>query len=60
MKKFGMPIMTIQKLEPEKIMTTSNCWESFDCKECYCMGVQCESGYECTGLVCPCLSALHW
>lgn len=60
MKKFSTPKMSVQRLEKEEIMRTSNCWESFDCKECYCKAVGCDSGYVCTGLVCPCLSALNW
>ena len=57
MKRFDVPVMKIQKLESEEIMRTSTgCFESFACKECYCGIVQCGGSYECSGLVCPSLS----
>lgn len=58
MKKFEIPMMRVQRLEPENIMRTSNCFESFDCKECYCRAVQCGGTFVCDGLVCPCLYVL--
>lgn len=60
MKKFSAPEMEIKKLEVEEIIRTSgDCWESFDCKDCYGEIIVCPSGFECTKLDCPCLGALH-
>lgn len=57
MKTFGRPVMTVQKLEQESILNTSNpCFETFACKDCYCELVQCPDGYTCVGLDCPTLS----
>lgn len=58
MKEFKEPKMLIQKLEREEFIMTSGCWEAFDCKKCYNDAVICGE-YECTGLVCNCLGALH-
>ncbi len=57
MKKFEVPMMSIQKLDSENIIRTSgNCFETFACTECYCELVQCGGTYECTGLRCNTLS----
>lgn len=57
MKKFGVPTISIQKLEPEDILTASSCFvEALACTACYCTIVQCPTGYECTGLVCEVLN----
>ena len=56
MKKFATPTMTIQKLDPERVMTDSACFETFACTECYCSLVQCPDTYSCKGLVCDSLS----
>ena len=52
MKKFEMPTMSIQRLEPEDIIRTSGCFEAYDCLECYCAAVTCEGDYSCTGFKC--------
>ena len=58
-KNFEVPKMMVLKLDAENIIQTSpGCWESFDCKECYNEAAVCSS-FTCTGLVCPCLGALH-
>ena len=59
MRRFEAPKMTVQKLEPEKIIRSSGCWESFDCKSCYADVVICTGGFQCTGLDCPCLGSLN-
>lgn len=55
MKKFETPEMIVQKFEPEIIIegSSSSCFETFECKDCYCGLVQCPTGYSCKGLVCP-------
>ena len=54
MKLFEAPMMMVQKLDIEEIMVTSTlCFESFQCKECYCTAVTCSGTYTCDGLVCP-------
>ena len=54
MKLFEAPMMMVQKLDLEEIMVTSTlCFESFQCKECYCTAVTCSGTYTCDGLVCP-------
>ena len=59
MKKFMAPVMTVQRLEIEEIVTQSGCWEAYDCEECYNDAVICGPGYNCSGLVCGCLGSLH-
>lgn len=59
MKKFTRPMMVVQKLMEERIITESKCWESFDCEKCYGDVVICDGAFECTGLVCSCLGTLH-
>ena len=56
MKRFTVPTLSVQKIDPEEVMRTSLCFESFACKECYCGMVQCGGTYTCKGLVCPSLS----
>ena len=57
MKNFEAPEMQVQKLEGEGVIATStSCFETFACTECYCGIVQCSGTYECRGLVCPNLS----
>lgn len=53
MKMFNMPEMNVQRLEAENVMSTSSCFEAFECKSCYCSAVTCQEGYVCTGLSCP-------
>ena len=57
MKKFKAPIISVLKLDSDSVMTTSACFETFACTECYCSIVQCgNDSYSCTGLVCGTLS----
>ena len=53
MRKFEAPNMKIQKLENEDFIRTSSCYQSHDCEGCYCGIVICNSGYDCTSLICP-------
>ena len=53
MKVFEKPVMDVQRLDAEEIMSTSVCFEAFECKSCYCSAVTCDPVYTCTGLSCP-------
>ena len=53
MKMFENPTMSVVRLEAEDVMRTSSCFETFECKECYCSAVTCDGIYTCAGLVCP-------
>ena len=53
MKKFVRPEINIQRLEKENVMSTSSCFEAFECKKCYCSAVTCDPVYDCSGLSCP-------
>ena len=57
MKTFEKPTISIQRLEPEGVMTASACFvEALACTACYCSVVQCPNGYTCTGLECAILN----
>ena len=56
MKKFENPTISIQKFEPEEVMTSSCAVEALACTACYCELVQCPNGYTCVGLECATLS----
>ena len=54
MKRFTAPMMEIQRLEPEDVLTSSDCTiESLGCTTCYCALVTCPSGYHCDSNTCP-------
>ena len=54
MKRFTAPMMEIQRLEPEDVLTGSDCTiESLGCTTCYCALVTCPSGYYCASNTCP-------
>lgn len=57
MREFKTPVLSVQRLDPETIIegNSSSCFETFDCKECYCTAVQCDPVWTCKGLVCPSL-----
>lgn len=56
MKRFDTPVMSVQKLSTETIITGSSCLvEVQACLDCYCVGVTCDSSYVCTSQVCPTL-----
>ena len=59
MKKFEVPMMSIQRLGTEEIIRTSGCQvEVQACVSCYCTEVTCDSGYVCTSEVCPTLDLI--
>lgn len=42
MRKFEMPIMEIQRLASEDVLTSSDCRvEALGCTSCYCVAVDC-------------------
>lgn len=43
MKRFGIPMMDVQRLEAENVITTSGCnVEALNCADdCYCVSVTC-------------------
>ena len=51
-KKFGVPMMVLQKLETEEFMRTSGCYQMYECEDCYCAVVFCDDAFSCTGLKC--------
>ena len=55
MKKFNVPVMDVQKLDPEGVIATSSCevCNTVGCIACYCGVVDCETGYTCDSRVCP-------
>lgn len=55
MKNFEVPVMNIQRLDPEEAIATSTCFEIFACEDCYCTSVTCDDGYVCEGLKCSTL-----
>lgn len=58
-KRFEEPKMALVRLDGENVIrTSSGCYESFDCQDCYMEAGVCTK-YNCTGLKCPCLGALH-
>lgn len=53
MKKFANPVISIQKLNMEEILSSSECWvEAQACLACYMTAGTCPS-VSCDGLVCP-------
>ena len=57
MKKFEIPMMDIQRFDAEEAISTSTCYQSFACKDCYCTAVGCSWPYECNSLNCPTLGS---
>ncbi len=58
MKEFKAPTMNVQKLEQEEIVSSSSCFETFACVDCYCTAVTCDDAYVCDGLKCPILDTI--
>ncbi len=54
MKKFEIPMIHVQRLEADYIITGSECMVEADaCLKCYCSGVTCDGTYTCDGFLCP-------
>ena len=60
MKDFTAPMMSVQRLEQEGIIATSNgCQvEVLACEDCYCTSVTCDGTYVCDAQRCPTLDSL--
>lgn len=57
MKKFVTPVMNIQRLEAQDVLTASGlCFEINACIDCYCTEVVCDDVYGCDAQKCPTLS----
>ena len=57
MKRFIAPVMNIQRLEVQDVLSTSGtCFEINACVDCYCTEVVCDDVYSCDAQNCPTLS----
>lgn len=55
MKKFDAPVMDIQRLDLDGIISTSSCQvcNTVGCIDCYCGVVACTPPYNCDSRNCP-------